>query len=163
MKHKCRACGESAVTSARRDHAYSESGLDNVVLKNIEARECGACGATQLVIPRVEQLMTVIALGVAKKRGRLIGAEIRFLRKSLGWSGVDFGRHMKVASETVSRWENDHEPIGPQSDRLLRLMAVFGAKRTEDYSLDALVDIEDVPGSASIGIEIQHGVWSSAA
>jgi DNA-binding transcriptional regulator YiaG len=51
-------------------------------------------------------------------RSGFTGEEVRFLRKSLGWSGSDFAKHMGVAEETVSRWENDAAPIGPQADRL---------------------------------------------
>jgi transcriptional regulator with XRE-family HTH domain len=62
--------------------------------------------------------------------------------KYLGWSGVDFARHAGVDSSTVSNWETDKDPIGPSSDRLLRLMVVQKAP-IEDYSLDELAKIEN--------------------
>ena len=72
---------------------------------------------------------------------RFRGEEVRFLRKSLGWSGADFARHMGVAEETVSRWENDATPIGPQADRLLRLMVAHG-RLTMQYSTERLARID---------------------
>lgn len=68
---------------------------------------------------------------------RLSGAEVRYLQKSLGWSGVDFARHMGVDPSTVSKWETDEEPIGATSDRLLRLMVAYGTP-AESYSLGEL-------------------------
>jgi transcriptional regulator with XRE-family HTH domain len=53
---------------------------------------------------------------------------------------------MGVSGETVSRWENDREPIGGTSDRLLRLMVLFGRPIT-DYTLDRLAEISDSPGA----------------
>jgi DNA-binding transcriptional regulator YiaG len=49
-------------------------------------------------------------------------AEVRFLRKHLGWSGADFAAHMGVDPTTVSAWENERKPFGTSSDRLLRLI-----------------------------------------
>ena len=37
---------------------------------------------------------------------------------------------MGVAEETVSRWENDAAPIGPQADRLLRFLIAQGRLAT---------------------------------
>lgn len=54
---------------------------------------------------------------------------------------VDFARHVGVDPSTVSNWENDKDPIGSASDRLLRLMIAHGAP-VGDYSLDELTKIE---------------------
>jgi transcriptional regulator with XRE-family HTH domain len=72
------------------------------------------------------------------KKARLSGAEIRFLRKVLGWSGVDFAEHMGTTAETVSRWETEAAPIGPQADRLLRLMVMTRDPVTDYGKLDLL-------------------------
>jgi transcriptional regulator with XRE-family HTH domain len=51
-------------------------------------------------------------------------------------------RHVGVDPSTVSNWENDKDPIGPASDRLLRLMVAHGAP-VDDYSLEELTKIEN--------------------
>jgi DNA-binding transcriptional regulator YiaG len=79
---------------------------------------------------------------VIHKPARLSGAEVRYLRKSLGWSGEDFAKHMGVDPSTVSKWENEKEPIGTSSDRLLRLM-IARETPVEEYSLDELTKIEN--------------------
>lgn len=147
MNKKCRVCrevgrGESELTSLRETYRYVESGLPNVVLVGVEVRRCAACGHHELVLPRIVELHRAIAQAIILKRARLSGAEVRYLRKQLGWSGVDFARHVGVDPSTVSNWENDKDPIGPTSDRLLRLMVAHGAP-VEPYSLDELAKIEN--------------------
>jgi transcriptional regulator with XRE-family HTH domain len=102
---------------------------------------------------------------LVRQRRRLQGAEVRFLRKWLGWSGRDFARHMGVSAETVSRRENERDPIGGTSGRLLRLMVLFG-RPVADYSLDRLAEIDDAPGAAHVEparfVATRDG-WKSAA
>jgi DNA-binding transcriptional regulator YiaG len=92
----------------------------------------------------VTELHRTIALAVIHKRTRLSGPEVRFLRKHLGWSGADFARHVGAEPSTVSNWETDKSPIGPASDRLLRLMVAHGSPVNE-YALDELTKIENEP------------------
>ena len=120
---KCPECG-TPMKVTREDHPYVESGLPNVRLLGVEFRICPKCGEREMAIPRLEQLLRTIALAVAEKSARLTGAEIRFLRKHFGWSGEDFARTMGVTPFTVSRWENEKEPMGATAERLLRLMAL---------------------------------------
>ena len=55
---------------------------------------------------------------------------------------------MGVAEETVSRWENDAAPIGPQADRLLRFLVVQG-KLTTSYPTERLKAISLRKASAT--------------
>ena len=139
---KCRQCGKAEMASRTETYRYRESGLPNVVIEGVEVRRCPACGHHELVLPRVTELHRTIALAVIHKPARLSGPEVRFLRKYLGWSGVDFAEHAGVDPSTVSNWENDKNAIGPSSDRLLRLMVAHGAP-VADYSLDELTKIRD--------------------
>jgi DNA-binding transcriptional regulator YiaG len=108
----------------------------------VEIRRCPSCGHYELVLPRVAELHRTIAHAIIHKRARLSGPEVRFLRKYLGWSGVDFARHIGVDPSTVSNWENDRDPIGSTSDRALRLMVAHGSP-VDEYSLEELTKIED--------------------
>lgn len=140
MAKKCRNCGKAELTTSVETYRYAESGLPNVTLVGIEVRRCPACGDHQLVLPRVTELHRTIAHAVITKRARLSGAEVRFLRKYLGWSGVDFASHIGADPSTVSNWETDKDPIGMASDRLLRLMVAHGSQ-VDDYPLDELTKI----------------------
>lgn len=135
----CVDCG-GKMTSTRETVKYDASGLSGVTLRNVEVRRCEGCGGYELVIPKIEQLHQLMAHTVIRKPAALVGEEIRFLRKYLGWSGADFAAHVGAAPETVSRWENGKLTMSPQADRLLRTMVAIGASE-KDYSLDALKSI----------------------
>jgi putative zinc finger/helix-turn-helix YgiT family protein len=109
---------------------------------------CLRCGSYEISIPRLEELHRLLAKVLIEKPTRLTGDEVRFLRKSLGWSGSDFAKHMGVAGETVSRWENDAAPIGPQADRLLRLLVVQGSP-TIRYPREQLAGIDPKKATAT--------------
>lgn len=135
----CPACN-SEMKVSRSHHPYTESGLPDVVLVDVEVRTCKKCGETETVIPRLAQLHRVIAGLVAEKAQRLMGTEIRFLRKHLGWSAEEFAQTMGVRPETVSRWENHKEPMGATAERLLRLMALR-ERPIESYPNECLAGV----------------------
>ena len=136
---KCTECG-TAMKTRKENYRYDECGLKYVTLVNAEVSRCPKCGNYEISIPQIEGLHRLIARVLIEKVTRFTGDEVRFLRKSLGWSGSYFAKHMGVTDETVSRWENDAAPIGPQADRLLRLMVAQG-RLTTSYSTDRLVKI----------------------
>jgi putative zinc finger/helix-turn-helix YgiT family protein len=136
---KCFECG-AGMTVSRETITYTQSGLPNVRIRNIEVRRCSACGEVFEVIPRIEQLHAFIARQVATKKARLTREEVVFLRKWLGWDRAEFAARMDVRPETVSRWETGGQAISGTTERLLRLMALTQQPR-RDYSLDALKDV----------------------
>lgn len=124
-KMKCSNCG-SQMKTRRENYLYNESGLASITLSGILVNRCPACGNYEVPIPHIEALHRLIARTLIQKRTRFKGTEIRFLRKSLGLSSGDFARQMGVTAETVSRWEQDAVPVGPQADRLVRLLVAQG-------------------------------------
>jgi len=133
---KCGRC-TGVMKSTRGAHRYTESGLSNVTLLNVEIRHCPECGEREIVIPRIEELHRLIARTVATEPARLNSEQIRFLRKWLGWSSSDFALMMGVRPETVSRWEGKGTgyQMPPTAERLLRLM-VANQEPTEKYPID---------------------------
>ena len=136
---KCFECG--AKMEVRRENVKDKLiGLPYITLVGIEIRHCPKCGDTEAVIPRIEELHRVIAETIIKKTSRLTGDEVRFLRKCLGWSGTDFSRHFGIQRETVSRWENEREKMGPVAERLLRLAVAYWAP-VEEYPVEKLDEV----------------------
>ena len=133
---KCVNCG-SEMKAATGTHRYTESGLSNVILVNVETRACQECGEREVVIPKIEKLHRMIARTIVREQGQLGPAHVRFLRKWLGFASTDFALIMGVRPETVSRWENKDAayPLSPQADRLLRLL-VANEDRAEKYPID---------------------------
>ena len=137
---KCTECG-ATMKVRKESYRYDESGLKHVTLVGVDVARCPRCDNYEISIPHIEELHRLIAKILIDKTTRFTGEEVRFLRKSLGWSGSDFAKHMGVAEETVSRWENDAAPIGPQADRLLRFLVAQG-KLTSSYPTERLKMID---------------------
>jgi putative zinc finger/helix-turn-helix YgiT family protein len=137
-KVTCVSCGH-ALTATRGAHRYTESGLSNVTLLNIETRTCAACGEREVVIPRMEELHRLIARTIAFAPTKLNAETVRFLRKWLGFSAADFALAMGVRPETVSRWESATaaHPISPTAEHLLRVL-VANSDPVEQYPIDLL-------------------------
>jgi putative zinc finger/helix-turn-helix YgiT family protein len=146
------------VTASHENYRYKECGLDNVILGNVEIRTCKSCGERELVIPKTQELHALLAKAIAGQPARLAPKEIRFLRKYLGFSSVDFAKEMGVAPETVSRWESAESPhqMSRQADRLLRLTVIHG-KPIEYYPANA----DDGAGKkrAPLKVRISRHVW----
>lgn len=155
---KCIDCG-NLMRTQKENYRYSECGLKNVTLIGIEVSRCPRCGNYEVSIPHIEGLHRLIARILIEKTTRLTGEEVRFLRKSLGWSGADFAENIGVAEETVSRWENDATPIGPQADRLLRLMVAQG-RLTTRYPTEKLSQINPKKATATrVALETRDEQW----
>ena len=119
----CSNCGREAEI-VRGSYFFIESGLDCVVLQGIELIRCEHCENEDPIIPRINDLMRVLALAVIGKPHRLCGTEVRFLRKYLMKTGEEMAQMLGVSKTTISKWENDEDPIGPSSDRLFRVIAL---------------------------------------
>jgi putative zinc finger/helix-turn-helix YgiT family protein len=136
----CPEC-RTPMRAQKEDHRYDECGLKYITLIGVRVARCPSCGNHEISIPHLEELHRLLARVLIEKSTRFTGDEVRFLRKSLGWSGADFAKHMGVAEETVSRWENDAPPIGPQADRLLRFLIAQG-RLTTRYPMERLAKID---------------------
>jgi len=159
----CMDCG-GPLKVTRAPYRYADSGLPGVVLLGIAVRRCMKCGAEEVAIPRVEALHRLIAQAVIRRPHRLTPGEIKYLRKWLGWSGVDFARRMGTTPETVSRWEQGRVPMSPQADRLLRLMVTTRAP-IADYTLDTLATIREKAPSRPTALRLKwdRRSWLSQA
>ena len=123
---KTTACGECGANAkvVRGSYPFKESGLPNVVLQGIDLIRCPKCRTTDPVIPRVNVLLRLLVVAVVSKPYRLVGEEVRFLRKYLRMSGEEFSHLIHVDKTTLSKWENNEDPISHQSDRLIRAVTL---------------------------------------
>lgn len=119
---RCDICKGNTVTRKSQRYHYVESGLDNVYLDSIDLLVCEGCGDESPIIPRILELHAAIGRAVALQQSPLRGEDVRFLRKELGLRARQWAALLRVSVETLSRWENNEQKIGPQSDALFRLM-----------------------------------------
>ena len=77
----CFSCG-AAVTRERATYHFTESGLTNVYLEDVEIVRCPACGVSPL-IPALGPLTDAITDALLHGPAR---TELRFVRTAQGWA-----------------------------------------------------------------------------
>jgi DNA-binding transcriptional regulator YiaG len=121
-KEVCSMCGENGRV-IRQNYRFTEMGLP-LVLLDIETIHCPECGNIDPIIPNLDGLMETLAFAVVCKPQSLNGSEVRYLRKYIGKSGRDFSKLIHVDPSTLSNWECNRNPIGEQSDLVIRLVTL---------------------------------------
>lgn len=120
----CRTCGIE-MQLLRKDYQFKESGLDNVILKDIEVLVCNQCVSDVPRIPRLNDLMRTIAVAMIAKPSELTGPEVRFLRKFMDETIERFARKLGIDRSHLSRVENESLGISRQTDRLVRALVLI--------------------------------------
>ena len=134
---KCPFCGNLNVeTKTGQSYHFTESGLDNVYLKNVETSHCPDCNANSVSIPKSPLLLNCIGEAIVFSPGRLTGAEIRFLRKNLRIKINDFAKLLRVSRVTVSRWENGQIETPKPIDLLIRSIYILKGPGIKDAVKD---------------------------
>lgn len=117
---KCHKCNREMNVSKEVYH-YTESGLDNVYLGDVNIHKC-QCGEEIASIPELVEVDSAIGFCLIKKRAHLNGEELKFLRKNAGMNAKSFAEYIGVNKSTFSRWENNKQCIDKSNDRLVRLI-----------------------------------------
>jgi YgiT-type zinc finger domain-containing protein len=142
-KAHCSNCGADA-RIVRGDYEFKETGLRDLVLLDIELIKCGKCGNVDPVLSQVDELMHIAAVAILQKPYRLRGEELRFLRKHIDLSQQEFARLLRVSKTTLSKWENNEDPIGVQSDLLARAIVISRDKRLEKRAAEHIRAFEKI-------------------
>ncbi len=150
----CEECG-GEMQPERGD--YPDPDLPGVVLLGIEMPRCAKCTASEIEIPHLDGLHRLLASAIVGKRGRLAPSEIRFLRSSTGWTGVEMARHLGVTPEAVSRWENAKDTIGAIADRLVRM--VTAAQLGAHAPVEVLTELTDDAAPLALRVRFGHDGW----
>jgi DNA-binding transcriptional regulator YiaG len=133
----CSKCGGDTRV-IRGEYDLSTMGIP-VLVVNMKKAVCTQCGNVDPIIARMDDLMRTAALAVVCTPSKLRGSDVRFLRKYVGKTAEEFARIISVDKTTLSKWENNHDPVGDQSDRLIRF-AVIGLGDGLEEKLKALVE-----------------------
>jgi len=119
---KCDICKGTTKLLKNQEYRYIESGLNHVYLQGLDVEFCEKCNEKSPLLPRILELHSIIARKLALQPTTLRGKDIKFMRKQLGMRAREWAALMRVDVSTFSRWENDEQVLGPQSDTLLRLL-----------------------------------------
>lgn len=160
---QCTVCGETMQSSVGSTPYYA---LPGVQLHGVRLWTC-VCGESSVELQDQDGLNSLLVELVTKKPGRLTGAEIRFLRKSLGWSGRNCARYLGVRNDTVSRWEHGVASIGRSADKLLRVCATRFAPIANYQAFESFLDgvgrADVSDGHAVFAVERGADGWREAA
>lgn len=156
-KNYCSECG-TAVTPERRDHHYTESGLSNVMLEGVLIANCGKCGNWDITLPGLVKLHQAIAQALATSPVRLTGEQLRFLRKHLGLTGDELGRYLHTDRTKISKWETGEHSIGPQTDRLIRLLVAALDASLRDAVSDIAEHLPAIADKSGLSYELRLNV-----
>jgi len=117
-------CGGKLESQRLFKHEDKRLGLPGVriMLYNaVTLERCALCKRVESVtVSDLEGLIAAVAVSRVLHPAKLNGGEILFLRKALELTGKELAALLEANEQTVSRWENDVDPIGPQSEKLLR-------------------------------------------
>ncbi len=150
---------KKALKGSKITHKYKECGLDHVTLVGVEHFRCGECGEEYFGFGNLEKLHTTIAHVLLRKKDLLTGAEVRFLRKHLGYSGTMFAKLIGYDDASLSRLENGAQPITRTFDHLVRFLV---ASKLPDRNYDLHDQILSGGGVEARRIELKAkagGLW----
>jgi len=162
---KCAMCeNPKSLKAETKTISYKECGLNNITLMDIPVYHCQLCGEEYHEINNPDQLHQEIAKALIQKRGMLDGKEVRFLRKHLGFSGVQFCKIIGYSPETLSRIEKEHESnaVTDHFDRLVRFAAKEQLK-CPDYNLVDIFLSESQLKTNRFSIKQTRTGWKLAA
>jgi DNA-binding transcriptional regulator YiaG len=121
-----------------------------VILKNCVkvASDAETGELISYTIPDPDGLLRVVTLSRVLHPRKLSGADIRFLRKAVGIKQKDLARAIELSPEHLSKVEAGSLPIGPSSEKLLRIFLAKTAhemdgckpNRELETALDQLFD-----------------------
>ena len=117
------------------DYHYKESGLDNVTLVGLK-NVCDDDGEECITIPNINGLHKAIATAIVNRFSGMSGKELRFLRTLMGKTQAELAAEVHREGLAVGRWERGENPIEPNAEALIRLMA----RENLGLKLDARVD-----------------------
>ncbi len=121
------------------EYRYTESGLDHVIIKDVQFLADDA-GEACVTIPNVNGLHKAIACGIVRRTNGITGQELRFLRTEMGMTQAELAAMVHREPLAVSRWERGESPIDSNAEALIRLQAA------KQLDLPADLDIKTVAG-----------------
>ena len=117
---RCPTCQKRAVTPTVVDYTTEmehDGRAYTLLLPRLEVLECGECRARMLPDAASEKIVDALRA----QAGLLTPAEIREARKALGLTQEQLASFLRVAKETVSRWETGGQIQQRAMDLLLRV------------------------------------------
>jgi DNA-binding transcriptional regulator YiaG len=143
--HRCKKCKGLMEKSIKAEHTEDLGGVVVKVLNAVQVYRCGSCDSEIVAIPDMDGLVRSVAIARALNPVRLAGPEVKYLRRVLDMTQVDFAKAMDLTGETVSRWENDARGIGGTCEKLVRhnvCAPIYKEARGRPYDASVIANME---------------------
>lgn len=146
----CPYCGNPLTKGGRLDSYFHKVGGSEIeLIGSVTRLRCAnGCQADAIEIPNLAGLIAAVALSRATQPMKLNASEIRFLRKTIGLQSKDLASSLNVSPEAVSRWESGGQPMSPQAEKVLRIVAVsiLGPRAPAiDVGVETVLDMKLTP------------------
>lgn len=100
--------------------------------------------AVRYAIPNLDGLVGTIVLSRILHPRKLFSADVKFLRKALGIKQTELAEKLVLEPETLSRIESGAQPLGPSSEKLLRIFALKSVFKIDKFKAsEAKTKLED--------------------
>ena len=139
---KCKTCGECAVSERTIEYVIEkehDGRAYSLKIPNLEILECEKCHARTLLDVSAERVTEALR----EAAGLLSPKDIRENRKALGLNQEQFAKLLRVAKETVSRWETGGQIQQRAMDLLLRVF--FGVPQVRFWLADPGATLNSTP------------------
>lgn len=106
------------------EHDVSDLVGLRVIVKDAAIRGVDGEGEETIEIPHLSTLSAAAAVARCLMPIRLRGAELRAIRRITGMTAAEMAKRMgdKTSPETLSRWENEKQPMGGYAEKVFRLV-----------------------------------------
>lgn len=121
-EHDCEESAAEYTSTPDKPYHYVGSGLGNVYLVGVKYWVCPVCNKQAANIPSLNQLLASIARTLIEKKSRLIGEQVRYLRKRLSRRSKEFAAMIGVTPERYSAMEANDLPLAEGRDKLVRFV-----------------------------------------
>jgi DNA-binding transcriptional regulator YiaG len=140
-EHDCEESGVVRLATPDDGYHYVNSGLQNVYLSGVKYRVCENCQKQEADIPALKQLLESIARALVEKHSKLIGPEIRFLRKRLQKKQTQFAELLSLTPQRLCTIEKSLKPeMDEVREKFLRTIYPI---LSEDTKLKRALDDRD--------------------
>ena len=109
-------------------------GLPGVTLRSLQQVTCRECGEVTCSIPSHGLIVREIRRRLCELGRPLVGTEVQFLRESLRQSQAQLASLLGTSNVTVSRWENQHNPVPLSADSFLRVLTLADLDGSVDFN-----------------------------
>lgn len=137
---RCPNCRASMKTQVLAEHDLTDLfGVNGVVVRNLPAMVCPSCGDLVIGGPVLEVLSEALFAQMLHGSFALFGAEVRFLRKAIGFTQVQLSELVGVDRVTVARWETSADRLAmPESIAIRAVIAANVKGGAEEMPRDGL-------------------------